>query len=234
MVVRSAALMLACVTVAAAACSNTVAGAARVRPARDGKAPMVAPADLDKLLLSDAQVSELMGAAGLVTFESYAGIPPPVGEIYSDPSCAEAVWNTMWTAYNGTGYTGGAGRKVGEPADKHPLHTDQGVVSFPSADAATRFVVRAVLDWERCADTHLSSTEPPPDSSTSWYTVGFPRASDDVSTVVDSVEGGQGRTIAHAITSRSNVVIDVYAAGMAMTADKAVAMVNAIADKMPH
>ncbi len=129
--------MLSCAAVAAA-CSTTVAGTARPLPARDGKAPVAAPADLPKLLLSDAQISDIIGVGPLVTFDPYTGITPPQGESYSDQSCAEAVWNTMWTAYDGTGYSGAAGRKVGEPGDKHPHDIDQGVVSFPTADAATR------------------------------------------------------------------------------------------------
>ncbi len=67
-----------------------------------------------------------------------------------------------------------------------------------------------------------------------WYTVGFAQPSDNISTIVDTLEGGEGHTHGRAIASRSNVVIDVYVAGMAMTADKAVAVVNAIANKMPH
>lgn len=140
----------------------------------------------------------------------------------------------MWTAYNGTGYTGAVGRKVHEPGDKHPHEADQGVVVFPNADAATRFVVRTVLDWDRCADAHFSASYPGPTPGTDWYTLGFPLASDDISTVVATVEGGEGQTYAHAITSRSDVVIDVYAGGMAMTADKAMAVVKAIASKMRH
>ncbi len=134
---HTAAGMLSCAAVAAA-CSTTVAGTARPLPARDGKAPVAAPADLPKLLLSDAQISDIIGVGPLVTFDPYTGITPPQGESYSDQSCAEAVWNTMWTAYDGTGYSGAAGRKVGEPGDKHPHDIDQGVVSFPTADAATR------------------------------------------------------------------------------------------------
>lgn len=195
---------------------------------------MVAPDGLEKLLLSDAQISDIVGVNGLVTFHTYTGIMPPQGETFSDPSCAEALFNTMWTGYNGTGFTGGAGRKVGEPGDRHDHDIDQGVVAFPNADAATRFVDRTVLGWDHCADVHLSDTSPPPDSKTDVYTIGFPSTIDDIPTVVNTAEGGEGYVCARAITPRSNVVIDVYVCGKGFTAAQAVAVVKSIANKMPR
>jgi hypothetical protein len=230
-VARAVVAVLACVGMTMG-CSSTVSGTARVQPGPDATAQTVAPADLDKLLLSDAQITDLFGAA-VVTFERYPDITPPRGETFSDPSSAEAVFNTMWTTYDGSGYTGAAGHKLGEPGT--PAHViDQGVVSFPSADAAARFVVHTVLGWDRCAGTHFSALAPPPKPATESFTVGSPHTSGDISTMVDSVDGSQGLTYARAITSRSNVVIDAMAAGADITTDKAVAVVNAITTKMPH
>ena len=127
-----------------------------------------------------------------------------------------------------------AGRKVRKRGDKSFDEVDQGAVAFPSADAATRFVVRTVLGWERCADVHLGVTDPPPDPVTVYFTLGFTSTRDDVATVVNTVEGGEGMGCARGITSRSNVVIDVYVCGQTITAAQPVAVVNAIADKMPH
>jgi PknH-like extracellular domain len=195
---------------------------------------MVAPADLEKLLLSDAQISDIVGVKGLVTFDAYKGLTPPQGETFSHPSCAETLLNTMWTAYNGSGYTGGAGRRVRELGDR-PVHDiDQGVVAFPSADAATLFVNRTVVDWERCADVHFTGTSPPPDSGSQNYTLGFPTTTGGIPTVVNTAEGGEGYVCAHAITSRSNVVIDVYVCGNGATADQAVAVVKSIANEIPR
>lgn len=228
--VRAGLVGLACVGVAAG-CSTAVSGTPRAQSARDG-APSVASADLAALLVSDAQANDLVGAAGLSTYHTYTGITPPAGESFSEPECAQTLFNTMYTGYDGTGYTGAAGRKLGQRADR--MHIDQGVVSYPDADAALRFVVRTVLGWHRCADVHLSDTEPPPDPGTVWFTLGFPSQSGDVATVVNTAEGGEGYACAHAIVSRSNVVIDVYVCGKDITAAAPVALVNAIANKMPH
>jgi serine/threonine-protein kinase len=230
---RCALLLLACAG-GAVACSNTVTGSSRVQAPGDASAPKVAPADLTKLLLSDQQVSDIVGAPGMVSFEPYQGIPPPAGETYSEPRCAEAVFNTEWPSYNGTGFTGAVGHKVGEPGDRPAHNIDEGVVSFPDAVSATRFVVRTGLDFDRCADTHFSFTTPPPRSQTDYYTIGFPKTVGDMATVVSAVEGGEGRTCARAISSRSNVVIDVYVCATDATAKTAVDLVNAIANNVRH
>jgi serine/threonine-protein kinase len=193
---------------------------------------------LGKLLLSDAQIGDIVGAGGLITIHTYNGISQSEGEVYSDPDCAEAFSNTMWTAYNGSGYTGAVGRGVGDPHDEqhdYSVHyVDEGVVSFPTADAASRFVVRQTLAWDRCSDADFSITDPGPQKLVYRYTLGNPAASGDIATVVNSVEGAGDRTHARALTSRANVVIDVDVLGPAMTADKAVAVVNAIGEKMPR
>lgn len=226
-------LMVACVAVAAA-CSTTVSGTPRPEAARDAGAPMVAPAGLERLLLSDAEMSGVLGVPGLSTYKPYTGITPPEGETYSDATCAETMYNTMWTAFDGSGYTGGAGRKISEPGDKPEHDVDQGVVSFPDADVASRFVVRTVLGWDRCADVHFSATTAGPNPRTDFYTLGFSSMSGDIATLINTAEGGEGYVLARAITSRSNVVIDVYVAGKAMTTDRAASVVKAIANKMPH
>ncbi|WP_421843945.1 sensor domain-containing protein [Mycobacterium sp.] len=69
---------------------------------------------------------------------------------------------------------------------------------------------------------------------TSDETRPFPSASGDTATVVNTAEGAEGYVCARAITSRSNVVIDVYVCGIGITATQPAAVVSAIANKMPH
>lgn len=229
---RAAAAALTC-AVCVVGCSATVAGTPRPLSARDSGAPVVAPPDLDKLLVTDAAMSDLVGAPGLVTFRTYTQINPPYGEVFSEPACAETLFNTMWTAYTG-GHTGTAGHKLAPPGKNAEHEIDEGVVSFPTADAASRFVVRAVMGWDRCGDHHFSERDPGPDATPEFFTLGFVAMSGDIATVVNSVEGGEGQTCGRAIAARSNVVIDVYVCGDNATAAQPVAVVNAIAAKMPH
>lgn len=200
--------------------------------ARDGAAPLVSPADLNKLLIDDSRVQTIVGAPGVVTTRRYTGITPSRGETYSDPGCASAVWNTMFPVYDGSGYTGAVGRWVEEPHDGSH-HIDQAVVSFPSADAATRFVIRVGMTWQRCANSQLNTSDPPPSQTKQWYAIGYPRLFNDIWTVVDHREGDEGLVEVRAITSRSNVVIDVDTEGAGMYAEQATKLVTAIADNIP-
>lgn len=227
---RAALALLVCV-----GCAHTANGDPRPASAPDGAAPTVQPADLGTLLLSDQEMSEAIAVPGVVSHDPYEDIPPPQGESYSDPSCAGAIFNTMYTAYDGVDYTAAVGRKVGEPGDKWGLtDTDQGVVSFRSADAASRYVVRTQLDWDRCADKRVSQLDDAGDKTPQTYTIGYPTVTDDIPTLLISPEGGDGYICERAITSRSNVVIDVYVCTKNAQAEQAVAVVKSIANKMPH
>lgn len=228
-----AAVLLAFATVFAA-CSHSVGGHSRSSSAIGASAPTVQAADLGRLLLSDAEMSETVGVPGLVGHDPYQKIMPPQGESYSDPSCAAALFNTMYTAYQGIAYTGAAGTKVGLPGDDAQHDTDQGVVSFRNADDASRFVTRTVLEWDRCADNRVSVTDNKPGAVPLTYTIGFATTTGNVSTLLDSPEGGDGYVCERAISSRSNVVIDVHMCGMDVKAEQAAAVVNGIADKMPR
>jgi len=217
-----------------AGCSHTVDGDAEPSSVADSHAPSVAPADLQSLLLSDPEMGEAVGQPGLVSHDPYDEIPPPKGESYNDPSCIGAVYNTMYTAYEGIDYTGVAGTKVGEPGDKWgTTDTDQGVVSFRDADAASRYVTRTLIDWDRCADKRVSGKSGPDDAVVTW-TIGFPTVTDDIPTLLISPEGGDRFVCERAVTSRSNVVIDVYVCAKNAQPEQAVAVVRSIADKMPH
>lgn len=216
-----------------AGCSNVVDGVAEPLSAADGDAPSVVASDLQSLLLSDAEMSEAVGLPGLVSHDPYDEIPPSQGESYNDPSCMGAVYNTMYTAYLGIDYTGVTGTKVGDPESKWgATDTDQGVVSFRDADAASRYVARTLIDWDRCADKRVSGKSGP-DADIATWTIGFPTVTDDIPTLLISPEAGERFVCERAITSRSNVVIDVYVCAKNAQPEQAVAVVRAIADKMP-
>jgi hypothetical protein len=203
-----------------------------VQPARDADAPTVAAADLDTLLLPDAQVADILSAPGMATRGTFTGIAQPDGDTFSDLGCAATMFNTMWTAYNGTGYSDAAARTLSEDGDQPAHAVNQAVVAFADSDAATRFVVRTTLGWDRCADVHLHITAPPPQPADDWFTLGFASTTGDIATVVNTSEGGEGYACARAITSRSNVVVDVYVCGNGITGTQSAGVVNAITRKM--
>src|ERR1700752_2122466 len=95
-------LLIACV---ACACARTVAGDPRAAGNR-------APAHLELMLLSHAQINEIMGTTAMRTYRTYEDIPVQPGEVYSPPKCAGVLFNTTVPAYRGSGYVGTRGKKI--------------------------------------------------------------------------------------------------------------------------
>lgn len=162
---------VACVGVAAG-CSNTLPGTPSAQPPHETRPPTLTQGDLNKLLLSDNEVSDIVGGPSLQTSQNYSEILGPKSETMSDNSCAETAFNTMWTACNGSGYTGVEGRRIGREGDTDSYLVDQGVVSFLDPGAARRFLDRTVQGWDHCAAVRFSVTDPGPPPSTDTYILG--------------------------------------------------------------
>lgn len=188
--------------------------------------------DLNKLLLSDNEVSDIVGGPSLQTSQNYSEILGPKSETMSDNSCAETAFNTMWTACNGSGYTGVEGRRIGREGDTDSYLVDQGVVSFLDPGAARRFLDRTVQGWDHCAAVRFSVTDPGPPPSTDTYILGTPGRSGDISAVVNHIDDAEGYVCGRAVTSRVNVLIDVLVCGKGVAEAQPVAVVNGIVTKM--
>jgi hypothetical protein len=212
-----------------AACSSTVSGQPRLRPApRAG--PELTESQLPALLLTDAQVGTIMGANNLKTYDTYTKMPDGRGASYTgDPSCQAALWNTIEPAYHHSGYLAATGRKVAEPGDTAAHDTDEGVVLFKTADSAQRQVDRSMVTWQQCAGRHLGYQID--GSRPQIWSVGIPAEAGPAIVVRNSEEAGDGYVCQHAMTARGNVVIDAFACGRDVT-DQGLAIVNDIAAKV--
>ena len=51
------------------------------------------------------------------------------------------------------------------------------------ADAASRYVTRTLINWDRCADKRVSGKSGPDDAVVTW-TIGFPTVTDDIPTLL--------------------------------------------------
>jgi serine/threonine kinase PknH len=203
------------ITVVLAGCSVAVAGKPTPRVAPVG-GPQLTSAALMPLLLSDEQMSHVMGGDGLKTYDTYTTMPDGRGATYTgDPACQAALWNTIGPAYQGSGFTGVVGRKVSEPGDDPPHDTDQGVVLFKTADAAQRHVDQAMVIWQRCAGRrigfHLEGHKP------NTWTVGIPAEVGANIVVRNSEEAGDGYVCQHAMQAKGDVVIDAFGCGREIT-----------------
>lgn len=201
-----------------AGCARTVDGAPRVAGASDP-----ASSELDRMLLSDSQINAIMAATAMVTYRTYTGIPVQPGEVYSDPQCAVALFNTTVPAYRDSGYVTTRGKKISENVNDMTHDVDQAVVEFKNPSDAEKFVASATTAWHSCGGRTVTYTGT--DRETYTWTIGIPKAVGQIVAIKNDNTGGWG--CAHAMTAKSTIVVDVDACGYSVT-DEAIAIVRAI------
>ncbi|HZQ30469.1 MAG TPA: sensor domain-containing protein [Mycobacterium sp.] len=209
-----------------AGCGRTVDGEAHV--ARGGGAAttdlIYSQSDLDRLLLSDAQINAIMGTKTMTTWRTYTGMPEAAGEVYSSPQCAVALFNTTVPAYHASGFVTARGRKIGEPSADALYHDiDEAVVAFQSAGDARGFVDAATKAWHDCSGRNVTYTDP--GGQQDPWTIGVPRTVGPIIAIKNTSTDEWG--CGHAMTTRANLVVDVDACGYTIT-DQAITIVRAI------
>src|SRR5262249_2091012 len=156
------------IVVATIGCARTVDGDPRVAGASGP-----ANSELDRMLLSDAQINGIMTATAMVTYRTYTDIPVQPGEVYSDPQCAVALFNTTVPAYRDSGYVAPRGKKISENVNYMTHDVDQAVVAFESPSEAEKFVAAATAAWRSCGGRSVTYTGT--DGDTDRWTIGLPR-----------------------------------------------------------
>jgi hypothetical protein len=229
--------MTTALAVLASACSTTVGGTPKVELPRTTASapPPAAPAAarvdetaLDGLLLTVDDVRAITAAPDLQVDQTYEQMPPStVGYVPED--CVRAAYNTVEAGYRDTRFSAVRGVVMQEPADAQLLHVvDQGLVTFPDADAATVYVSRTLEAWRRCAGTPFTALRP--EASEHW-TFGQVSENGGVNAISKTADESDW-SCSHAITARANVVVDVSACGFSV-ADQATTIATRIRDKIP-
>lgn len=220
---------VALVAIMSTGCAVAVPGHPIVRSAPDGR--QVTVEHPESLLLSDEQISTIIGKPGLATYKTYTKMTADRGVDYTvgDRACAGALWNTLESPYRGSGYLAVAGRMVAEPGDNPDHDTDQGVVMFKTADQAFRYVDRSMVVWQRCSGQRVRYQIEGRQPQT--WTVGIPADVGPDIVVHNSQEAGDGFVCEHAMRAVASVVIDAWACGKDII-DQGRAMVDDIAAKV--
>ncbi|HEY7052375.1 MAG TPA: sensor domain-containing protein [Mycobacterium sp.] len=228
------------------ACATTVGGTPKAEKAASSSAaapgpssaapPAAAPAartvgaqDLEALLLPADDVRTVMDGPDIDVQETYDQMPPStVG--YDPPECARAAYNVVEAGYRDSGFIAARGAVMQEPDDAQLLHVvDQGIVTFPTADAATDYVTKTVQTWRGCAGKPFTASRP---EAAEHWTFGDVTENGGISAIPKTVDGDTGWSCSHAIAAKSNAVIDVSACGFSIN-DQAKAIVGRIRDKFP-
>ena len=125
------------------------------------------------MLLDDAHINTIMNARSLRTYRVYTGIPVQPEEVYSDPQCAVALFNTTVPAYSTSGYVAARGKKIAENLNSMAHEVDEAVVAFQSPSEASKFVGSARAAWKDCGGGRVTYTGT--DRVVQPWTFGMPR-----------------------------------------------------------
>ena len=191
-------------------------------------APPVAEAALDGLLLSPDQINTAMGATGMVVTQPWntlidVGFNSPS----SPPECLPLGGAAEAAVYAGSGWTAVRGQSLEEPAPDHH-HVDQGVVLFPSAQAAAAFVSASTQSWPACANRSYTDNV----HNLQWSVGPVSTTNGILSAITTLQTPANGWACQRALTARNNVVIDV--AGCSYhTTEQGVSIADQIAAKVP-
>jgi hypothetical protein len=211
-------------------CSVAVPGRQTVPTAPAG-VPQLSASKLDSLLLTDEQISTIVGVAGLETHETYTQMADDRAFDYTvgDPVCVTALWNTMKQSYRASNFSAVTGHMVSEPGDNPDHEVDEGVVLFKTADQAQRHLDQSMLIWQRCAGKRQRYQ--PQDHNPETWSVGIPTDVGPDIVVRNSKEASDGFVCQHVMRAAGNVLVDGWTCGRDIT-DQARIMVDDIAAKV--
>lgn len=175
------------------------------------KVPLVTPAMLDSILLSQDEITAITGVPDMqaddVTQLMYTG-----PDSFSDPDCLGADTAAAGPVYEGSGFAGVRAQTLNasQPTDPTiPLAwVEQAAVSFPSEHLATAFLNKSADRWEGCNGQVVKQSGA--DGAMSW-TYGDLTQDQNTISQLSTQEGGGGWDCQHTLTAYSNVVLEAVA-----------------------
>ncbi len=189
--------------------------------------PMVAPAQLNSILLSPAQVDTTLGTSGMqqMVIKTEMDTSPAT---LSNPACYGAFYVADARVYANSAYTGVNYTVLQGKSSQ--LGITQAAVTFPSAEQATDFMTSSASAWRACGGQTVIDNQG--DGNSGTWTFGNLTGAIPKIAIVHSLQGAGGWTCEHALSTVSNVVLDVVACGPAV-GDQASRVAAAMAANVP-
>lgn len=211
-------------------CASTTAGMAMPRSGSSASSTPTTVETLPSLLLSASGVGSAIGHDVVVTRE--------VSKAWADTGhlpdgCLAVAGAAQKNVYANTGWTALHGQVLRDPpgAKAWSHLAVQAVVLFPTAQAASDFLVRSRDDWAGCANRELTYVEQPaPDQV---WSVGPASTDRDVLTVSRVQRSPEQWSCQRALTVRGTVAVDVEACDLNGATSAAAAIATAISDRLP-
>ena len=192
--------------------------------------PLVAPEDLNSILLTAAEVTTVMGASNMQADPVADSMSDPPADL-SDPDCLGTDIAAAAPVYDGTGWSAVRSQTLSEPRPSDPtavlVWAEQAVVSFPSAARASTFLEQSAERWKGCNGKVVTETDA--GGPASWTYEDLSRVRNTISQL-SFAEGGDGWGCQHALTTSSNSVLEAIACGQRIR-DEATQIVEQMAAK---
>jgi sugar lactone lactonase YvrE len=176
---------------------------------------MVAPENLDSILLTAPEINTVMGAAGMRPYGDspihYFMDRNPEWTL-SNPHCVGAWIPAEEKVYRGSQYSAISEEQISEPGNDPDHVVDQAAVSFPSADLALAFLKSSVSEWKACAGQHITITDtgPSPGQPLRWTMRNLVGRAPKIALLRTQDDGGDW-ACQHALNAVGNLVLDVVA-----------------------
>lgn len=183
---------------------------------------LVSDATLPTLLPDPAQVAQVMGTTVMDPIDKLSG--PGMYTDNADPAqCVGLVIPAAKNAYAGSGWRATYVQALHDQSNR----VFDGVTTFPAASSAGNFVTQQELAWQGCRFAPVV-LGPEHDKPITWTIQDVSRQGD---TVTARISAQGGLSCQRALTSKSNVVIDVSACS-AHPSDEAVTLASAISQRV--
>jgi eukaryotic-like serine/threonine-protein kinase len=188
---------------------------------------VVAVSALPGLLLPPQQVAGIVGAANALT------IVPTRSTLYDDAAeitekdCLGVFSPAEHPTYGNSGWTGAQLQYLHDENFEHEAF--QGVIAFPTAEAAQKLIADQATLWSKCAGRTITLNKP--NLAPQHRVLGPLVDANGVLSMVSVMKDSAGRGCQHAMGARNNIVIDTNTCRQDVT-NQGVDLLNAIAAKI--
>jgi serine/threonine protein kinase len=185
--------------------------------------PLVAPTQLDALLLTPAAINNIMSTTNIQQLMAATKMDETPTNL-SMPECNGAMLVATAANYASSGYTGVKFVVLQEIGADFQHAVNEAVVSFPSAEQALGFVTTSAAKWKACSGQTM--TENDNGGSGAWTFEGLTGSPPKIA--MAHILQATGWNCLHVLNAVSNVVIDDYACAFQIS-DEATRIADAIA-----
>jgi hypothetical protein len=225
---KLAGVAAAAVVVLSAGCGGGEKTAGPTTTTASSSGPTVATSALDALLLSPTEIGAAVGAPDVPVKRTDSQMAnTSAGRPEKNCGFTQPVENSV---YANTGWNAVRQQELQEPGDEFKHHIIQAVVSFPSANDATRFFTASAQIWPPCANQQYRVTAPGKPDLT--FAMGPIANTNNTLSTTDTLIGDKKWACQRALTVSSNIAIDIAVCSADSPPDAAVNIAHQIAAKV--